>query len=249
MTLLIIPILIRVAAGALSRGAGTAIARWSAGNVVKKYVATKVAEKAIDEGRKMVMGESQRWQASFKKDPAEAMRDAAVSFVNTEARDLLAKGTDINPELVGNYRQQLIEEVGQEVIRRAGRDRPGQVDTIWEFDRDAVADRTVESVLSRGLALAEARNGETTRTAIDQPLNGEFEGVDRGRSLATYADDPTEAEEVIRASARSAFDETFDEAQLTRTIVGTSDSVQKQVEEPIDAIAAEAFDINEEIRY
>ena len=248
MTLLIIPIIVRVAAGALTRGAGTAIARWSAGNAVKKYVATRVAEKAIEEGRKMVMGESQRWQESFKRDPGEAMRDAAVSFVNTEARDLVAKNTDINPELVTEYRQQLIEQVGQEVIRRAGRRSPGQTDTILDFDRDAVADRTVESVLARGLALAEARNGETTRTALDEPLNGEFEGVERGRSLATYADDPTEAEEIIRASARSAFEETFDEGRLTRTIVGTSDSVQREVEQPIESMTADAFDINENVR-
>jgi hypothetical protein len=247
MTLLIVPILIRVAAGALSRGAGVAIARWSAGNAVKKYVATKVAEKAIDEGRKMALGQSQRWQAAFKKDPSEAMRDAAVSFVNSEARDLLAKNTDINPELVDGYRNQLIQQVGEEVIRRATRGNYGQQDTVLEFDRDAVADRAVENVLARGLALAEARNGKTTRQPLDGGLNGESEGVDRGRSLATYADDPAEAEEVIRASARSAFDETFDERELTRTIVGTDDSVQRAVQRPIEEMTADAFDINKDI--
>lgn len=247
MTLLIVPILIRVAAGALSRGAGVAIARWSAGNAVKQYVATKVAEKAIDEGRKMALGQSQRWQAAFKKDPGEALRESAVSFVNSTGRDLLAQNTTINPEVVDTYREELIKNVGEEIIRRATRGNYGKQDTVLEFDRDAVADRAVENVLSRGLALAEARNGETVRQRLDGSSNGEFEGVDRGRSLATYADDPAEAEEIIRASARSAFDETFDERELTRTIVGDSDSVQRAVQQPIEEMTAEMFDINEPV--
>ena len=243
MTLLIIPILIEVAAGALSRGVGVAIARWSAGNVVKNFIATKVAEKAIDEGRKLAIEQSQRWQSSFKKDPGEAFRDTAESLM----REKDPERATVNPELIDSYRQQLMQHVGEEVMRRASNPAYGQSDAIIEFDRDAVADRAVQGVLSRGLALAEARDDGTIRKPLDQPLNGRFQGVERGRPLANYADDPTEDESVIRAAARSAFDESFDDRELTRTIVGTDDSVQRAVERPIEELTSDVFDINEEI--
>jgi len=47
--------------------------------------------------------------------------------------------------------------------------------------------------------------------------------------------------------ARSAFDESFDDRELTRTIVGTDDSVQRAVERPIEELTSDVFDINEEI--
>jgi hypothetical protein len=243
MTLLIIPILIDIAAGALSRGLGTAIARWSAGNIVKEFVATKVAEKAIEEGRKIALQQSDRWQSSFTKDPGEAFRRNVETLMQEKDQN----NAQANPELVDSYRQQLIQNVGQEVMRRGEQLTYGQKDTILEFDRDAVADRAVEGVLSRGLALAQPQDDSNIRKPLDQPLNGKFQGVDRGRSLATYADNPANDENTIRIAARSAFDESFDDRELTRTIVGTDDSVQRAVQRPIEDMAAEAFDINEDM--
>jgi hypothetical protein len=241
MTLLIIPILIEIAAGALEKGMAEAITRWSAGNIIKEYVATKIAEKTIEEGRKLAVDQADRWQSSFKKDPGESMRDTASALM--QAKD--PNAPDVNPDLVTNYRQQLIQQVGQEVVSRAGRGNYGQENTILDFDRDAVANRAVDNVLSRGLALAEGQDNVNPIKPLDQPLNGKIQGVSRGRPLSTYADNPAEDEEIFRTAARSAFEETFDEQELTRTIVGTDSSVQNAVQQPVEEMTAEAFDIDQ----
>ena len=245
MTLLIIPILIRVSAGALSRGAGVAIGRWAGGSVAKKYIATTVAKKAIDEGRKMAMGESGRWQSAFREDPAEAMRGAAADFVNQEARDIIGQKSEISRELVSTYRQEVIRQVGQEVMRRAERENPATSDGVFEFNRDAVADRTTEAIISRGLALSNPSTGESSTMPLDEALSADSGGIDRGRSLASYSENPIETEEIIRSSARIAYDETFDETALNYTVVGRDDLFMAKVRSPLEAILENAMDVNE----
>lgn len=241
--LLIIPILIRISAGALSRGAGVAIGRWAGGNIAKKYIATAVAKKAIDEGRKMALGESQRWQAAFKKDPAEAMRGAAAEFVNAEARDVIAGRSEISRELVTAYRQQALQELGREVMKRAERVPTSTSDTVLNLDEDAVVSRATESLLSRRLPLSTAVDRESSTTALDEFSEGNSESL--GRSLASYADNPIENDEIIKNSARIAYQETIDDRALTRSIVGNSDEVQRQTEPQVTKLAEDAFDINE----
>lgn len=245
MTLLIIPIVIRVSAGALSKGAGVAIGRWAGGSVAKKYIATAVTKKAIEEGRKMAMGESGRWQSAFRDDPAEAMRDAAAEFVNQEARDIIGQKSEISRELVTEYRRELLRQVGQEVVRRAERQNPATSDGVFEFNRDAVVDRTTEAIISRGLALSNPSNRESVPMPLDEALNGESEGIDKGRSLASYAENPTDAEEIIRTSARRAYEETLDESALRYTVVGPDDLFQAKVRSPLEAILEKAMDVDE----
>lgn len=245
MTLLIVPILIKVAAGALSRGAGAAIGRWAGGSIVKKYIATAVVEKAIDEGRKMAMGESGRWQSAFKEDPAEAMREAATDFVKQEGRGLIGQKSEVNNELVTEYRQELIQQVGQEVIRRAQRQDPARSDAVINFDRDAVADRTTEAIISRGLALSNQSDKESVPIPLDEALNGKSDGIDKGRSLATYAENPITTEEIIRTSSRVAYEETFDESALNYTVVGKDDLFMAKVRSPLELLLENAMDVNE----
>ena len=232
----IIPILIRVSAVALSRGAGVAIGRWAGGSVAKKYIATTVVKKAIEEGKKMALNESQRWQDAFKEDPAEAMRGAAAEFINNEARDLISQKSEISIELVTTYRQKLIQEVGREIMQRSDRQN-GRDNTILELDGDAASDRAVESVLAQGLAL---------ESFTQRMSKGNSDGL--GRSLATYADNPIKDEEVIRASARSAYTNTIDDRALTYTVIGKDDLFMAKVRSPLEAILEKAMDVSEPAR-
>lgn len=247
MTVFIIPILIKVSAGALTRGATTAIGRWAGGSVAKKYIATVVAKKAISEGQKMALGQSQRWQSAFREDPAEAMRGAAASFISDESRDVIGQKSEISRELVTSFREKAIEEVGKEIVRRTERRNQSTGDTIIEFDRDAVADRTTEAIISRGLALSAQSSEETSTTPLNGALNGTYDTVNKGRSLATYAKNPINREEMIRASGRAAYYESFDEKALNYTIVGPDDLFQAKVRSPLEAITEKVFDISEPV--
>lgn len=155
---LIIPILINIAAGALERGAGVAIARWAGGNIAKKYIATVVSKKAIEEARKLSLGESKDWQAAFRENPGEALREAANDFVKAEIRDAFSKPPKVNENLVELYRESLIENTGKVLHQELKSVISEPTNLIVQLDTEKIIDRTNGDVISKGISWTEEKD-------------------------------------------------------------------------------------------
>lgn len=271
----IIPIVIRVAAGALERGAGVAISRWAGGNIAKKYIATQVSKKAIEEARKMSMGESKDWQAAFKKDPGEALRGAASDYVNAEVRDAFAKRPKINEQLIRTYTDTLINRTGDSIVQATKNVTGEPDDLIVQFDPDKLIDRTSSDIISRGLQWSQDKDviggdsqllnrsaiggGESQvldRNVIDggsQQLDRSVIGGGDSVEYKNYQEEKDLTEQVNRISTadvlesagRSAFYDSFDERKLTYTVIGTNDALAAKVRSPLEALTQKALDVNE----
>jgi len=243
--LAIIPILIKVAAGALTKGSTKVIAKWAGGSIAKKYIATKVSEKAINEAKKMASGESKDWQTAFKESPGNALRDAAKDFVKAEVKDAL-----INEDLIQYYSDRLINNTGDIVDRESRNLIADPNNYILKIDPEKIINRTTSDIISRGLEWHQNRSviggssqlldrnviGASSPIASRQILEqvNQIESVDR----ITTSD-------ILESAGKTAFYDSFDERNLTYTVIGTDDALAGRVRSPLEALMGKVFDIDE----
>lgn len=262
----------------MEKGAGAAISRWAGGNIAKKYIATTVAKKAISEARKMSLGESKDWRAAFKKDPGEALRSAAVDYVQTEVRDAFAaKRPEINQDLILTYTDTLINKTGDSIVQATQSAVGKSDDLIVRFDQDKLIDRTSSEIIRRGLKWTEDKDviGGTSQILDRNVIGGSSQILDRSviggtsqilnknvignnsdlieyKNYQEYTDRTEEVNristaDIIESAGKTAFYDSFDEANLTYTVIGPDDALRGKVLSPLEAILEKAFDINEPV--
>lgn len=276
---LIIPIIINVAAGALQRGAGVAIGRWAGGNIAKQYIASTVAKKAIEEARKLSLGESKSWQAAFKENPGEAFRDAASEFVKSEVRDAFGKRPEINEQLIRSYNDNLVENTGK-VLHQELRTVVGEPnDLIVQIDQEKIIDRTTNDLIAEDIDWTEQKGviGGSNSQTLDRSVIGSRGSQILNRSVIGGGDSQIlnrsvigggtsqllnqsiieqqnqiedvsriTTRDIIESTARNAFYDSFDESNLTYTVIGPDDALAGKVRSPLEAIMKKVFDVNEE---
>jgi hypothetical protein len=261
--LAIIPILIKVAAGALTKGSTKVIAKWAGGSIAKKYIATKVSEKVIDEARKMASGESKDWQAAFKEDPSNALRDAATDFVKAEARDALHKLPPINETLIRVYNDTLINNTGSVVYQESRSMVAEPKNFVVKIDPEKIINRTISDVISRGLEWTQNKDvigGESQlldRNVIgggsSVVLNRQVIGISNPIESRQVLEEVNQIEsvdrittsDILESAGKTAFYDSFDERNLTYTVIGTDDALAGRVRSPLEALMEKVFDINE----
>ncbi len=255
--LAIIPILIKVTAGALTKGSTKAIAKWAGGNIAKKYIATKVSEKAINEAKKMASGESKDWQTAFKESPGNALRDAAKDFVKSEFEDAL-----INEDLIRYYNDRLINNTGDTVYRETKNVIADPNNYTLRIDPEKIINRTNSDIISRGLEWSQDKNatgGDSQlldRNAIGSSSKNLNRSVIGGgspiasRQLIEQVNqiesvDRITTSDLLESAGKTAFYDSFDESNLTYTIIGTDDALAGRVRSPLEALMQNTFDIDE----
>lgn len=273
--LAIIPLIIKVTAGALTKGSTKAIAKWAGGNIAKKYIATAVAKKAINEARKMSLGESKNWQSAFKENPGDALREAANDFVKTEIRDALHKRPSLNEDLIRVYNDNLINNTGDIVYQESRNIIAEPENFVLKIDPEKIIDRTNRDIISRGLEWSQNKDvigGESQlldRNVIGggssgilnrSVIGGESQLLDRqviGGSNQIEARQVLEevnqiesvdritTSDLLESAGKTAFYDSFDEQHLTYTVIGTDDALAGRVRSPLEAIMAKTFDIDE----
>ena len=264
--LFIIPIIINVAAGALQRGAGVAIGRWAGGNIAKQYIASTVAKKAIEEARKLSLGESKNWQAAFKENPGEALRDAVSDYVKAEVREAFGKRPEINEQLIQTYSDKLVENTG-EVLHQELKNVVGEPnDLTVQIDPEKIINRTTNDLIAEDIDWTEQKNviGSNNSQILDRSVIGGGESQILNRSVIgggtsqilnqSVIEQQSQIEDVsrittrdiIESTARNAFYDSFDESNLTYTVIGPDDALAGKVRSPLETIMEKVFDVNEE---
>jgi len=243
--LAIIPILIKVTAGALTKGSTKAIAKWAGGSIAKKYIATKVAEKAINEAKKMASGESKDWQAAFKESPANALRDAAKDFVKAEVENAL-----INEDLIQYYHDRLINNTGDIVDRESRNLIADPNNYILKIDPEKIINRTTSDIISRGLEWHQNRSviGGSSQL-LDRNVIGASSPIASREILEQVNQiesvDRITTSDLLESAGKTAFYDSFDERNLTYTVIGTDDALAGRVRSPLEALMQTTFDIDE----
>jgi len=240
----IIPILIKVAAGALTKGSTKVIAKWAGGSIAKKYIATKVADKVINEAQKMASGESKDWQAAFKESPANALRDAAKDFVKAEIKD-----ASVNEDLIQYYNDRLINNTGETVNRESRSTVTNPENFILRIDPEKIIDRTNSDIISRGLEWDQNRSGTGGGRSLDRNVIGGSSPIASRQVLEQVNQiesvDRITTSDILESAGKTAFYDSFDERNLTYTIIGTDDALAGRVRSPLEALMAKTFDIDE----
>lgn len=275
--LLIIPLIISVAAGAIERGAATAIGRWAGGNIAKQYIATSVAKKAIKEARKLSMGESKDWQSAFKENPGEALRDAANDYVKAELREVFGKRPKLNESLVRRYNEDLLRNTGEVVYQETKNLVADPSEVILRIDPEKIINRTTNDIISRGLSWTENKDiigGESqimNRSVIggndSQVLNRSVIGGDSqilNRSVigggsaieninqisnrdVIESVNRISTRDIMEAVGKTAFYDSFDAEHLTYTVIGDDDALAGKVRSPLEALLERAMDVSEPV--
>ena len=245
--LAIIPIVIKVAAGALTKGSAKVIAKWAGGNIAKKYIATKVAEKVINEAKKMASGESKDWQAAFKESPGNAIRDAAKDFVKTEVKDAV-----INEDLIRYYNDRLINNTGDTVYRESRNLIADPNNYILKIDPEKIIDRTTSDILNRGLEWHQNRTGIGGNSQLlDRNVIGGSSPIASRQILEQVNQiesvDRITTSDILESAGKTAFYDSFDERKLTYTVIGTDDALAGRVRSPLEALMQNTFDIDEPV--
>jgi len=271
----IIPIIIKVTAGALTKGSAKAIAKWAGGNIAKKYIATTVAKKAINEAKKMSLGESKDWQAAFKESPANALRDAGNDFLKAEIREALADRPVIDENLIRTFNDELIRSAGSVILRDSKSIIADPENFVLTVDPEKIINRANAEIINRGLewvqnrdviggssqlldrnVIGSGRSGILNRSVIggsSQLLDRNVIGGSSPIASRQILEEVNQLESVDRITTsdllenagKTAFYDSFDERNLTYTVIGTDDALAGRVRSPLEALLQNTFDINE----